>query len=414
MDRKHRYIIHVDGDSFFVACELLSRPDLVGKPVVTGEERGIASAMSTEAKRMGIHRGMPVFKIRKFFPQVTILRSHYELYAQYSQKMVSVARRFSNTVEEYSIDECFLDVTDTAATFTEAITIAQNLKIALKRELGLTFSVGLAHTKVLAKIASKHQKPNGFTAITATRIDVFLNEVAIGDVWGIGYRTEKKFKKYGMETALDFKNKPLSWIADNFSKPYQDLWHELCGKSVIPVHNNRAPLKSLQSTRTLPKASGNKTYLFSHLSRNIEIACARLRDNGLLTGQVSIFLKDTDFDYASIDIFLPAVTAYQGDIIPAIKNGFEHLYVNGKTYRTTGITCTQLVPSHAFQRHLFTPVEDKKSLQESLDKIRKRYGEYSLVMASSMDALRSFQLENKQKILTRPIPFCIPLLGDVY
>lgn len=100
-------ILHVDGDNFFVACEVARFPHLKGKPVIVGEERGIASAMSYEAKKLGVHRGMPVFEIRKQFPQVIILPSHFELYEQYALKLYQVLCKYSDTVERYSIDECF-------------------------------------------------------------------------------------------------------------------------------------------------------------------------------------------------------------------------------------------------------------------------------------------------------------------
>ncbi len=413
MNRKHRYIIHVDGDSFFVACELLSRPDLVGKPVVTGEERGIASAMSAEAKRLGVHRGMPVFKIRKLFPQVTILRSHYEIYAQYSQKMNAIARRFSDIVEEYSVDECFLDVTAKVRDFWHAKEIARQLKQTLKNELGLTFSVGLAPTKVLAKIASKHQKPDGLAAIHHASIDAFLSEVQIGDVWGIGWRMEKQFITRGVTTAIEFKMRPRSWVTNYFARPYHDLWRELHGESVLNVHTKHGELKSLQATRTFPKASNNKAYVFSHLSRNVEIACGRLRENGLLTNRVYLFLKDKNFKRSWAEVLLPSVSAYQGEMLPALSQAFDQLYKKNVMYRATGITCAQLVSNTSFQRELFHDVEDKKQVSEALDTIRQKYGEYSVVLASSLSAVCSFQLENKRKIVPRTKPFCIPFLGEV-
>lgn len=410
---KQRLIIHIDGDSFFVACELLARPDLIGKPVVTGYERGIASAMSYEAKQLGITRAFPIFKLRKLFPQVTVLHSSYGLYEQYSQKMLAVARRFSNNVEDYSIDECFLDISDVAKNFDEGIIIAKELKETLQKELGLTFSLGLANTKVLAKIASAYQKPNGFSVITPDKVDAFLADNQIRDIWGIGYRMEKHFQVLGIKTALQFKQKDFAWVEKLFATPYQDIWNELNGISVLPVRTIDRTLKSLQATRTFPKFSNDKEYVFSHLSRNVEIACTRLRESGLLTNHISLYLKDKDLKYYETSITLPALSAYQANILPLIRKGFERVWKSNIMYKTTGITCHNLVVLGEEQKQLFIDPHEKKSAYDAVDQIRNKFGEYSIILASSMQAVKSFQQNGQEKIHIKQKLFPLPFLGQV-
>ena len=152
-----RAIVHVDGDAFFASCEVAKNPRLRGKPVVVGGLRGIAVALTYEAKRLGVTRGMPVYQIKKMFPSVVILPGDYDLYEMIAHRMYAIVRRFTPVVEEYSVDECFADITRELAPED----IAACIKMTLEQELGVSFSVGLATTKVLAKVASKHNKPSG-------------------------------------------------------------------------------------------------------------------------------------------------------------------------------------------------------------------------------------------------------------
>src|SRR6516162_8852245 len=148
-----RAIVHIDGDAFFASCEQSRRPKLRGKPVVTGKERGIAAAMSYEAKARGVTRGMQVWQIKKICPEAIILPSDYETYSLISKRFFTIVRRYTPDVEEYSIDEGFADLTGLRRPLRMSYRkIAQHMKKALDAELGFTFSVGLAPNKVVAKI----------------------------------------------------------------------------------------------------------------------------------------------------------------------------------------------------------------------------------------------------------------------
>src|SRR5438552_1874653 len=150
-----RAIVHIDGDAFFASCEQSRDPKLQGKPVITGKERGIVASMSYEAKRKGVTRGMRLFEVKKLCPDAVMLPSDYETYSILSQRFFSIVRRYTPDVEEYSIDECFADLTGLRRSLRmNYIEIAKSIKRDLDAELGFTFSVGLAPNKVVAKLAS--------------------------------------------------------------------------------------------------------------------------------------------------------------------------------------------------------------------------------------------------------------------
>ena len=161
-----RAILHIDGDAFFASCEQARNPELRGRPVITGAERGIASSMSYEAKACGVTRAMRLSEIKKLCPDAIILPSDYETYSLLSKRFFEIVRRYTPDVEEYGIDECFADLTGWQRPFHMSYEkIAEKIQSDLAKEMGFTFSVGLASTKVLAKLGSKWKKPHGLTAI---------------------------------------------------------------------------------------------------------------------------------------------------------------------------------------------------------------------------------------------------------
>lgn len=405
-----RAIIHIDGDGFFASVEIALNPKLKGKPVVTGQERGIATAMSPEAKALGIHRGMPVYQIKKLYPQAIVVASNYRHYGIFAQRMYDIVRRFTDEVEEYSIDECFADISDLERKNVTHEDIARSIKETLNRELGLTFSVGLAPTKVLAKVASKWQKPDGFTKIEPENIFEFLKSLEIGKVWGIGPASSAHLQRLGIRTALDFVNRSINWIIDNLSRPHLELWYELRGTPVYKTHTEEdAKQKSIQSTRTFPKPSTDKEFIISELSRNVETACIKARAEGAVARRIYYFLKTQEFRYERFEISLTTATQTPESILREILETFDALYEPETLYRATGVTLAGLVPEGSSEIDLFGEGVKKRVWSEIfnvVDKIDRRYGEHSVTLASSMNA-------NKVRHQRPSKHLIIPFMGEV-
>jgi DNA polymerase-4/DNA polymerase V len=185
-----RAIVHIDGDAFFTSCEEAIHPELKGKPLITGGERGIVACASYAAKKLGIKRGVPLHEARKICPGLIVLPSDYETYSLFSRRMFSIMRRFTPDVEEYSIDEAFGDITGMRRALRSSYEeIALNMKKEIEKELGITVSVGLSITKVLAKVASKHQKPAGITVIKGKNIAEYLCDFPEEKISGIAPAT---------------------------------------------------------------------------------------------------------------------------------------------------------------------------------------------------------------------------------
>src|SRR5512135_2272642 len=182
-----RAILHLDADAFFASCEQAIHPELKGRPVITGKERGIVAAASYEAKARGVKRGVRLSDVKKICPDAVILPSDYETYSLFSVRMFEILRRFSPDVEEYSIDEAFVDLTGLRRAYHGSYeSIAETMRRTIAQELGITVSAGVSLSKVLAKIGSKHNKPDGLTMIPGREVHRYLDKLAVEKVWGIG------------------------------------------------------------------------------------------------------------------------------------------------------------------------------------------------------------------------------------
>jgi len=397
-------ILHIDGDCFFAACEVAKNPALRGKPVITGAERGIVSSLSYEAKARGVTRAMRLSEVRRICPDAVILPSDYETYSLYSVRMFNIVRRYTPEVEEYSIDECFADLTGLQRPLNMSYEkIAAAIKRDLDSELGITFSVGLAPSKVLAKVASKWQKPSGLTIIPGNQIQVFLKDLAVEKIWGIGPKTSAYLNKLGIKTAYDFACQDEQWVKSKLTKPHQEIWQELRGEAVYVVDNERkSDYKSISKTKTFTPASNKSSYVFSQLSKNIENACIKARRHRLETKKIFIFLKSNDFRYYGLEAKLDCPTAVPTEIIKIAKENFNQIFDEKKAFRATGVILMDLAEAHSPQLDIFGHVARVQRLFKifaSVDGLAQKYGKHTLFTGSSFEAMtaRTHQGERGEK-----------------
>ncbi|MBU3668569.1 MAG: hypothetical protein FGM57_01220 [Candidatus Taylorbacteria bacterium] len=406
-----KYILHVDGDNFFVSCELQRFPHLKGTPVVVGEERGIASAMSPEAKKMGITRGMPIFQIRAKYKNVTVLPAHFELYEQYNQKMYDILCRYSNTVERYSIDECFAVIYDK--------NILSRIKKEAEEALGITLSFGLATTKTLAKIASKKEKPSGCVSFINTDVTEILKQTPIGSVWGIGRAISAELTGYNIHTAYDFTQAGRQFVEKNFGSNTLETWYELQGIEQKPVESSYGlpgGQKSFQSTRSFGYSTKERTFLLSELCTHTEILCKRLRMADLQTNHFSFFLKkNTDHNrYLSIELDIGFYTNNPSHIYGMILESFKEIYSSIYAYKGTGVSMHRVRPTETIQADLFgvqNTVQAQNAFLDVLDELQ----DDSVHLLASLESRRvrkeKEDIRNKRNRFIYGLP--LPYMGEV-
>lgn len=382
-------ILHLDADAFFASCEQALHPELKGRPVVTGKERGIVAAASYEAKARGVKRGVRLFEVKEICPDAVILPSDYETYGLFSVRMFGILRRFCPDVEEYSIDEAFVDLTGLRRSFHGPYgLIAQKMQEAVETELGITVSVGVSLSKVLAKIASKHQKPHGLTLIPGREIHRYLADLPVGNVWGIGPNTAAYLKKLGVTTALEFARKDEGFVRKHFSKPYLEVWNELNGKSVYPVvRESKSDYQTIGKARTFTPATADEGFIFAQISKNLENACIKARRYKLAATGLVVFLRRQDFKDSGVEIKLSRPTAYPAELFGPAREGFQHLYEPKELYRQTGVVLVGLVPQGKIQYTLFDDIlriEKMERVYQVLDTLSRKFGKHTLMHGASL------------------------------
>jgi len=425
-----RAILHVDGDSFFASCEVAKNPSLKGKVVITGKERGIASSMSYEAKALGITRAMRLSLIRKIAPDAVILPSDYETYCLYSKRMYDIVRRYTDEIEEYSIDECFADLTGMRRPNNMSYEMmAQRIKKELDNELGMTFSVGLSVNKVTAKVASKFRKPSGLTFIPGYDLHLYLSKTPIEKIWGIGPNTSAYLRKFDIKTAYDFAIRSKEWVRTSLSKPFQDIHSELNGEFVYSLtKGEKHDYASISKTKTFTPASADKEFVYSQLSKNIENACIKLRRHGLFTRRFVFFLKTQEFKYHGVELRLNRKVSVPQEILSAIKESFNDVFRSNTLYRATGVTLMELDKGEGETLDLFqaSVVSSKvRKIHEAIDHLDEKYGKHTVYLGSSFYAMnepahsgdRADETERRKNILrgeTARRHINLPFLGNVY
>lgn len=407
---KTKTIFHMDGDAFFVGVEVVKNPKLKGLPVVTGEERGIVSALSYEAKALGITRGMSIYHVHKNYPAVIVLPGDYKAYVKYSGMMFAIVRRYIDDVEEYSIDECFGDLTGLdrplKMTYKE---IAERIKKEINEELNLSVSIGLAPTKVLAKVASKWLKPNGLTIIEPSTAKDFLINFSIDKIWGIGPRTAEFLMNKGIKTANDFASKELAWVESCLSKPYQTIWKELNCERVLEIDPVlKTKYSSIQKTRSFHPNTNDKTFLLSELSKHVEDACAKARHYKLVPMKISFFLKTKDFEFSNCTILIPTPTNVPEILVPLVCEKFAGMYKKGILYRTTGVVLQNLISHYISQQNLFgneDRVNKFELIHNQIDLLESKFGKHTVYLASTHKALGQDRSETDVNEIDRDLLF---------
>jgi DNA polymerase-4 len=420
-------VLHIDGDAFFASCEIAQNEAYRGKPVVAGADRGIALAVSYEAKKRGISRGMLIGECRKICPEVIVSMLHYDTYSIYAKRMYAIARRYVPIIEEYSIDECFGDLSPLSVASQGSfqggdegvVQVARNIKHDLERDLGMTFSIGVAPTKVLAKVASKWNKPAGFTVLTHEDIPLFLEKIPVGKIWGIGPSGSAHLMKHNVRTALELAQKPEWWVKEHLAKPYLEIWYELNGRQILRVNDRPRPLqKSIMKTGTFKPVTKDQKILLAELARNTERACRKLRNYHCITHDVYFYLKTQKFTYRSTDFRLPLGTNNPMDIMDEIEKHFPKIYSNYYDYRATGVIFRTISPATTFQPDLFgntLKVEDRGVLFETIDRLTHKFGKQSLQLARSLLAPRTKSRKErlKNRKLYSGLILGIPSWGEV-
>ena len=292
-----RRILHIDMDAFFSAVEQKRRPELAGKPVVVGGEgdpakRGVVSTASYEARKFGIHSAMPLRTAYKLCPDAIFLPVDYEEYSRVSGEVKAILGEFSTIMEDVGIDEAFLDVSSIDKPSEE---IAKKIKKRIKYEIGLTCSIGIAPNKLLAKIASDMQKPDGLTILTEADIENRVWPLSVRKLWGVGPKTEAYLKKMGINTVGDLASLSLDRMIEEFGQSYGSYLYEASkGIDENPLVTHWEP-KSISRETTFQRDVDNWQVIAKTLAELTKEVVINMKEEGYQGRTVTLKVRFNDF-----------------------------------------------------------------------------------------------------------------------
>ncbi len=375
-----KIIALVDCDSFFVSCEQAVNPELKDKPVcVLSNRDGCVIARSREAKRMGIRMGLPYFMAKHDFPGAIYVSGHHDLYGEISEKVMSLLREFSPTVDVYSIDEAFVDLTGLERLYKmNSVDIAKFIRREIREKIDIPVSIGISSSKTLAKLASDKAKNelDGVYYIGRGNLEAELKQTPVEDIWGIGRNLTLTMRKNGILNAYELVQKSDKFLDNLIGIRGLEMKHELLGEVVSPVTNDVKPPKSIQKTSALAKFTSDKDYLKNSINYHIHRACAKLRKLEGKTLEVGVLLRTKDYRVFVEKETLNKALDFELEISQIIFRLFDKIYDPNLIYRSTGIFFDKLVYNGAYQTYLFAEEVDerKAKLSKCFDKLEAKFG----------------------------------------
>ena len=378
----------VDCNNFYASCEKLFRPDLKHKPIVVlSNNDGCVVARSQEVKALGIKMGGPVFKLAAEIQrhQITCFSSNYALYADMSNRVMSLLEEAAPAIEIYSIDEAFLDLSGIDAC-TDLLGFAQALKRKVDTNTGIPVCIGIAPSKTLAKLANhaakKYKATGGVVNLMAPeRQKRLLALIDVADVWGVGRRLSKKLYQLDIHTALDLAQADVTMIREQFSVVLERTVRELNGRACIDLEQAPATKKQIICSRSFASRITQKEKMREALCKYVTRAAEKLRQQKSKAKRVNVFIRTSAFSpdeaqYSNaILATLPCPSDDTRDFIAIIESSLDALWKDGFRYAKAGVVLLDFYDAEQGQEELFQSdriAKKSKKLMQVLDQINQK------------------------------------------
>ena len=390
-----RCIFHVDLDAFFVSVEVLHDPSLKGKPVVVGgnpDSRGVVSAASYEVRKYGVHSAMPLSQARRLCPQAVFVSLHFKRYVEASRTFMSLLETVSPVIEPMGIDEAYLDVSDMVDDFNAARTLAVELKARVHDELGLVASVGIAPCKIVAKVASDHDKPDGLVVVRPGAEADFLAPLPIGKLPGIGKKTGESLHNIGVETLGQLAALPDDILRVAFGRYGEVLRRHARGLDNSRVESRGEP-KSMSRETTFDTDTREIGFLRVALRSMSEQLSRDLTRHAKQTSTVTVKLRWEDFQTVNRQESLKTQSSAAPELYEAANRLLVHLMSGSeKRVRLIGLKVSNLAGPER-QLDMFSPETARvQGLDKAISEIREKYGN---------NAIRQMRGQESSRIQTR-------------
>lgn len=397
-----KVILHCDLNSFFASVEIKHQPELRGKPVaVCGsieDRHGIVLAKTQEAKRFGVTTGEAIWQAKQKCRDLVIVSPHFELYEKYSVMARDIYYRYTDLVESFGIDECWLDVTGSKLLFGDGFTIAESIREDIKRELGLTVSVGVSFNKIFAKLGSDMKKPDATTCIPYEGFKDMIWDMSADEMLGIGRSTKKRLAKHGIYTIGHLANTTPEFCKRILGKAGTQLWMNAngMGSNNVAKYNCYAPVKSIGRGNTFNHDLTTNDEVWSMLYFLSEDVAKRLRNSSVSASKVQITVKDEELSSREFQDPFPFPTQSWTEIAEKAFSLFVKNYGWKKNVRSLTVRAIDLIYDDIpYQTNcFFDQAKREKTLTREItvDKIRERFG------IASIETANLFQFRSKAPI----------------
>ncbi len=350
-----RRILHADMDCFYAAVHMRDDPSLVGKPVVVGgnpDGRGVVAAANYEARKFGIHSAMPAAEARRRCAETIFLRPDFSRYREESQVIFDIYREYTPLVQTLSLDEAYLDVSEHLGAFGSATAIAEDIRRRVREERRLTVSVGVGPNKLVAKIASDQDKPDGLTVVRPSQAAAFLAPLPVRRLHGVGPATEKILLSMGLKTIADLREAPVELLTNRFGHWGRAMQQRAWGIDDRAVHNDHVR-KSLSTERTFDENIAEAAAIDELLTSMAEEVAKGLAKRDLAASTITIKVRYPDFTTPTRSHTLPNPTADAATITAVAHELVRRTEAAKRSVRLLGVGASNLVPAELGQRALF-------------------------------------------------------------
>lgn len=382
-----RWVIHADLDAFFAAVEQRDNPELRGKPVMVGGAggRGVVTAASYEARAFGVHAAMPGARARRLCPHGFFVRGSYRKYQAESACVMGILREYSPMVESISIDEAFLDATGLERWKGGPVATAKEIRGRVRKECGLTISIGIASSKLVAKMATNAGKPDGLVVVPQGEERAFLAPLPIGALWGVGPQIEGRLRAFGIRTVGQLAAYSRDALEREFGAWGVHAHHLANGRDSHAVSGRRTA-KSVSNESTFPHTVYDVATLLDMVMALSEEVGRRLRAKRLTSRTVSLRLRSADFQTLSRQTTLVRPSDATDVIYTEAKRLLLGIRLNAGGYRLVGVGVHDTHPAAGGQLPLWQEPEDRLSRRDrAVDAIRGKFGMHAVVRAPLID-----------------------------
>ena len=419
-----RIIFHVDANSAFLSWTAAYKVKVLGEnedirevpSVVAGDKESrhsIILAKSAPAKKFGIKTGEPLFQALEKCPNLVVVQPDYELYVEASRHFVAMLRQFSPMVEQYSIDEAWVDMTGTERLFGAPLLAAEKMRERIWNELGFTVNVGISSNKLLAKMAGDFEKPNKVHTLFPEEIERKLWPLPVRELFLVGTATECKLKRLGIYTIGDLAKADMSLIRKKMGKHGETIWHFANGRSTEAVISVQPENKGYGNSTTTPKDVTNHEEAHRVLLSLCETVAMRMRRDNKCGRCISVHLRTNEFKHYSHQSLLHGATNITGELFEAVCGVFDEIWDGVTPLRQLGVQVTRL-SDEPYQQYDFlsgmSPVqyERKLRLDEAVDALRDKFGEDIIRRAKFADNPEEHMAGGLSKArrtgVTKPVP----------